>query len=186
MSPDTNPARPVSRRLRLVGLAALAVALGVIGLLLLAEPDMGAFMVIAVIAMGKCGGRELNYASDVDVIFVAAPAGPDAAGDGQAAADVAALRTATALASGMIRACSLSTAEGPLFPVDPNLRPEGRDGPLVRTVASHKAYYERWAKTWEFQAPLLAVARSWRWPGRHPAPRRPGRRRARPGGRRSP
>ena len=106
---------------------------------------------LAVIAMGKCGGRELNYASDVDVIFVAGPAegGP---GDGNGAA----LHTATQLAAGMIRVCSQSTAEGILFPVDPNLRPEGRDGPLVRTLASHRAYYERWAKTWEFQALLKA------------------------------
>ena len=109
---------------------------------------------LAVIAMGKCGAGELNYASDVDVIFVAAPA-QTAAGDGLQN-DVAALRTATALASGLIRVCSQSTPEGPLFPVDPNLRPEGRDGPLVRTVASHRAYYERWAKTWEFQALLKA------------------------------
>jgi glutamate-ammonia-ligase adenylyltransferase len=110
---------------------------------------------LAVIAMGKCGARELNYSSDVDVIFVAGPAaapGDIASADG----DVAALRTATALASAMIRVCSQSTPEGPLFPVDPNLRPEGRDGPLVRTVASHRAYYQRWAKTWEFQALLKA------------------------------
>ncbi|HTA00707.1 MAG TPA: bifunctional [glutamine synthetase] adenylyltransferase/[glutamine synthetase]-adenylyl-L-tyrosine phosphorylase [Streptosporangiaceae bacterium] len=106
---------------------------------------------LAVIAMGKCGARELNYASDVDVIFVAGGTGDDTASP-----DVAALRTATALASGLIRVCTQSTPEGPLFPVDANLRPEGRDGPLVRTVASHKAYYERWAKTWEFQALLKA------------------------------
>jgi glutamate-ammonia-ligase adenylyltransferase len=106
---------------------------------------------LAVIAMGKCGGRELNYASDVDVIFVAGP--PDGAADG---ADTGMLRTATALASGLIRVCSQTTPEGPLFPVDPNLRPEGRDGPLVRTVGSHLAYYQRWAKTWEFQALLKA------------------------------
>ena len=56
----------------------------------------------------------------------------------------------------MIRICSAPAPEGTLFPVDPNLRPEGRDGPLVRTVASHLAYYERWAKTWEFQALLKA------------------------------
>jgi glutamate-ammonia-ligase adenylyltransferase len=103
--------------------------------------------------MGKCGARELNYASDVDVIFVAGPA----SGRGDTAdSDVAALRTATALASAMIRVCSQSTPEGALFPVDPNLRPEGRNGPLVRTVPSHRAYYERWAKTWEFQALLKA------------------------------
>jgi glutamate-ammonia-ligase adenylyltransferase len=107
---------------------------------------------LAVIAMGKCGGRELNYASDVDVIFVAGPADGASADDGNGAA----LRTATQLAVGLIRVCSQSTPEGILFPVDPNLRPEGRDGPLVRTLASHRAYYERWAKTWEFQALLKA------------------------------
>ncbi len=56
----------------------------------------------------------------------------------------------------MIRVCSQSTPEGMLFPVDANLRPEGRSGPLVRTLASHQAYYQRWAKTWEFQALLKA------------------------------
>ncbi len=111
---------------------------------------------LAVIAMGKCGGRELNYASDVDVIFVAESG--QSAGPGQSAGldDAAALRTASRLAAGLIRVCSQSTPEGPLFPVDANLRPEGRDGPLVRTLASHRAYYERWAKTWEFQALLKA------------------------------
>jgi glutamate-ammonia-ligase adenylyltransferase len=106
---------------------------------------------LAVIAMGKCGGHELNYASDVDVIFVAA-----GEGDASPETEAAALRTATRLAAGMIRVCSQSTQEGALFPVDPNLRPEGRDGPLVRTLASHRVYYERWAKTWEFQALLKA------------------------------
>ncbi|HUZ37903.1 MAG TPA: bifunctional [glutamine synthetase] adenylyltransferase/[glutamine synthetase]-adenylyl-L-tyrosine phosphorylase [Streptosporangiaceae bacterium] len=106
---------------------------------------------LAVIAMGKCGGRELNYASDVDVIFVAGA--PDGAGE---SAGNGALRTATQLAAGLIRVCSQTTADGALFPVDPNLRPEGRDGPLVRTLASHCAYYQRWAKTWEFQALLKA------------------------------
>ena len=56
----------------------------------------------------------------------------------------------------MIRICSDPGQEGSLFPVDPNLRPEGRNGPLVRTLASHLAYYQRWAKTWEFQALLKA------------------------------
>jgi glutamate-ammonia-ligase adenylyltransferase len=111
---------------------------------------------LAVIAMGKCGGHELNYASDVDVIFVAAPAGPAEPGPDAAEAGAAALSTATRLAAGLVRTCSQSTAEGALFPVDPNLRPEGRDGPLVRTLASHVAYYQRWAKTWEFQALLKA------------------------------
>src|ERR1700689_4922733 len=96
---------------------------------------------LAGIAMGKCGGRELNYASDNDVIFVAGEGGGPAA---------------TRVAAAMIRVCSAIGTEEALFPVDPNLRPEGRDGPLVRTLASHRAYYERWAKTWEFQALLKA------------------------------
>jgi len=108
---------------------------------------------LAIIAMGKCGARELNYASDVDVIFVAEPAQGPADGDGEAA-----LKTATRLASGVIQVCERSTPEGSIFPVDPNLRPEGRQGPLVRTLASHLAYYDRWAKTWEFQALLKARA----------------------------
>jgi glutamate-ammonia-ligase adenylyltransferase len=108
---------------------------------------------IAIVAMGKCGGRELNYASDVDVIFVAAPGDDEAPGAGD---DIAALATATRLATGVISVCERSTPEGMIFPVDPNLRPEGRSGPLVRTLASHLAYYERWAKTWEFQALLKA------------------------------
>jgi len=118
---------------------------------------------IAVLAMGKCGGCELNYASDVDVIFVAAPAGPSAGPGtetnpemGPGPATDAALHTATKLATGLIVVCSRITPEGMIFPIDPNLRPEGRNGPLVRTLASHIAYYERWAKTWEFQALLKA------------------------------
>jgi glutamate-ammonia-ligase adenylyltransferase len=108
---------------------------------------------LAVIAMGKCGARELNYASDVDVIFVAEPAGT---GSGEDGGEATALRIATQLAAGLIQVCSQSTPEGALFPVDPNLRPEGRSGPLVRTLASHRAYYQRWAQTWEFQALLKA------------------------------
>jgi [glutamine synthetase] adenylyltransferase / [glutamine synthetase]-adenylyl-L-tyrosine phosphorylase len=146
-----DPLGPVMAELADLATAALAAALAIAraGLPPGAAPGR-----LAVIAMGKGGGRELNYASDVDVIFVAAP--PEPGGPGGADAEAAALRTATALAGGMIRVCSQSTAEGALFPVDPNLRPEGRSGPLVRTVASHRAYYERWAKTWEFQALLKA------------------------------
>jgi glutamate-ammonia-ligase adenylyltransferase len=103
---------------------------------------------LAVIGMGKCGGRELNYVSDVDVIFVAEPLD---GGD-----EAAAMRTATELASVMMRACSDHTAEGTIWPVDAALRPEGRSGRLVRTLASHLAYYRNWAKTWEFQALVKA------------------------------
>ena len=109
---------------------------------------------LAVIGMGKCGGRELNYVSDVDVIFLAEARGGD--GRGESVPEDAALRAAARLASAMMRACSSSTEEGSLWEVDAALRPEGRAGPLVRTLASHRAYYERWAETWEFQALLKA------------------------------
>lgn len=109
---------------------------------------------IAVIAMGKCGARELNYVSDVDVVYVVAP-GPGSA-DGGAADEEAAIAVGTRLATELALACSATTAEGVLWPVDANLRPEGRDGPLVRTLESHLQYYRRWAKTWEFQALLKA------------------------------
>ncbi|GGM17647.1 glutamate-ammonia-ligase adenylyltransferase [Streptomyces fumigatiscleroticus] len=113
-----------------------------------AAPEDAALCRLAVIAMGKCGGHELNYVSDVDVIFVGEAV--DDADEGKA------LRAATKIASHMMRICSETTVEGSIWPVDANLRPEGRNGPLVRTLSSHLAYYQRWAKTWEFQALLKA------------------------------
>lgn len=92
---------------------------------------------LAVVAMGKCGGGELNYVSDVDVIFVAATDED--------------LPAATTVAARLIHVCGLVA-----WPVDAALRPEGNRGPLVRTLASHLAYYQRWARTWEFQALLKA------------------------------
>ena len=110
-------------------------------------PDDAAPCRLAVIGMGKAGGRELNYVSDVDVVFVAeAVDGPSSAGSADAA-----LRSATRLASEMMRVCGEVA-----WPVDAGLRPEGGAGPLVRTLASHEAYYRRWASTWEFQALLKA------------------------------
>jgi glutamate-ammonia-ligase adenylyltransferase len=91
---------------------------------------------LAVIAMGKCGGAELNYVSDVDVIFVGGSEDE--------------LGAATKLASATMRVASAC------FEVDAALRPEGKAGALVRTVQGHLSYYRRWAKTWEFQALLKA------------------------------
>jgi glutamate-ammonia-ligase adenylyltransferase len=115
-----------------------ALAIGAAGL-----PDNAAPCRLAIIAMGKTGSRELNYVSDVDVVFVAEPVG-----DGDADR---ALVTATRLAGETMRLCHAVAWE-----VDANLRPEGKDGALVRTLASHEAYYRRWASTWEFQALLKA------------------------------
>ncbi|GAA4786752.1 bifunctional [glutamine synthetase] adenylyltransferase/[glutamine synthetase]-adenylyl-L-tyrosine phosphorylase [Corynebacterium canis] len=113
--------------------AALTAALAVAVACVYGEKPVSARL--AVLAMGKCGARELNYISDVDVIFVAEPA--DA-------------RT-TRLAGEFIRlGCRC------FFEVDAALRPEGKQGALVRTLESHVAYYKRWAHTWEFQALLKA------------------------------
>lgn len=90
---------------------------------------------LAVIGMGKLGGDELNYASDVDVLFV---------GDGDPASLDRAGRAILDLA-------------GRCFRVDADLRPEGRDGPLVRSLASYESYWERWAEPWERQALLRAA-----------------------------
>jgi glutamate-ammonia-ligase adenylyltransferase len=103
---------------------------------------------LAIIGMGKAGAHELNYVSDVDVIFVAS-----ASGD---LTDDRAVEIATRLAMQTMRGINELTTEPGLWEVDANLRPEGKDGALVRTLASHLAYYDRWAKSWEFQALLKA------------------------------
>ncbi|MGL4831237.1 MAG: bifunctional [glutamine synthetase] adenylyltransferase/[glutamine synthetase]-adenylyl-L-tyrosine phosphorylase, partial [Propionibacteriaceae bacterium] len=103
---------------------------------------------LAAIAMGKTGAGELNYASDVDVIWVCDPL------PGQSPQE--AVTAASAVAAEVARICSAQTAAGTIWPVDANLRPEGKAGPLVRTVAAMDSYYSQWARPWEFQALLKA------------------------------
>ncbi|HEV2310444.1 MAG TPA: hypothetical protein VGU73_07965, partial [Acidimicrobiia bacterium] len=88
------------------------------------------------------GGEELSYSSDIDVLFVYDGDDP---GDSE---------TAAALARRLTAALAEPTAEGQTFRVDANLRPEGRQGPLARSLESYRAYYERWALVWEHQALL--------------------------------
>lgn len=88
---------------------------------------------VAVIGMGKYGAQELNYASDIDVLFVARD-DPDEA------------------MRGVRRMMQVMNGPPVVFRVDADLRPEGKDGPLVRTLDAYRAYYERWAQVWEFQA----------------------------------
>ncbi|OCG73089.1 bifunctional [glutamine synthetase] adenylyltransferase/[glutamine synthetase]-adenylyl-L-tyrosine phosphorylase [Microbacterium sediminis] len=104
----------------------------------------------AIIGMGKAGARELNYVSDVDVIFVADPREDSELPESRA------IDVATRLAVQTMRGISGFEAEPPLWEVDANLRPEGKQGALVRTLESHVAYYDRWAQSWEFQALLKA------------------------------
>jgi glutamate-ammonia-ligase adenylyltransferase len=94
----------------------------------------------AVIGLGRLGGAELSYASDIDVIFVYAGTTPSDFGVAE--------KTATRL----VGAIGDSTSEGRTFRVDTRLRPEGNQGPLARSLAGYRAYFEQWAQTWEFQA----------------------------------
>jgi glutamate-ammonia-ligase adenylyltransferase len=102
----------------------------------------------AVIGMGRLGGFELGYGSDVDVLFVYEPL-PEA---DERAASSAAFAIATEL-----RALLQTPSTDPPLQIDADLRPEGRQGPLVRTLASYVAYYQRWSNTWEAQALLRAA-----------------------------
>ncbi len=115
-----------------VGRALADMAAGVLGAALSLSKSPTDDTDFAVIGMGKLGGRELNYASDVDVMFVTGDAGGDA--------------TARAL---------LAIARG-CFRVDVDLRPEGRSGALSRTLDGFLSYWDRRADAWEFQALLKA------------------------------
>jgi glutamate-ammonia-ligase adenylyltransferase len=105
-------------------------------------------MDLAIIGMGRLGGREMGYGSDADVLFVhRTRAGAD---DGKATA------AANAVAHAMRRLLS-EPAPDPAFDVDADLRPEGRQGALVRSLSAFREYYERWVSVWEVQALLRAV-----------------------------
>jgi glutamate-ammonia-ligase adenylyltransferase len=99
---------------------------------------------LAVIGMGKLGGEELNYASDVDVIFVHRQSGAEAQGEH------------ARRAGAVVRLLSEPTADGVAVRVDADLRPEGRAGALSRSLVATIEYYRRHAATWEKQAWLKA------------------------------
>lgn len=106
----------------------------------------------AIIGMGKLGARELNYVSDVDLIYVVEPAD-------ESTGHERLVRLGTQLGVTLQRVCQSvvpGVVEPPLWQIDGGLRPEGKDGPLVRTLDSHMGYYDKWAENWEFQALLKA------------------------------
>jgi [glutamine synthetase] adenylyltransferase / [glutamine synthetase]-adenylyl-L-tyrosine phosphorylase len=105
----------------------------------------------AVLGMGRLGGRELSYASDIDVLFVY---------DGDSPSHFAAAEETATL---LMQEIGATTAEGQTFRVDANLRPEGKRGPLARSLDGYRTYYERWVQTWELQSLLRArpVAGAW-------------------------
>jgi glutamate-ammonia-ligase adenylyltransferase len=136
---DGLPAEDAAAELADIAAAVLTAGLA---LAVAEQPASAAPCRLAVIALGKTGGRELNYVSDVDVVFVAEPVDPHES-------ESSAVSSATRVAAALMRICREAAWE-----VDAALRPEGKAGALVRTVAGHEAYYQQWASTWEFQALL--------------------------------
>lgn len=121
--------------------AALAIARG--------QVEGSSSCKFAIIAMGKLGSQEINYVSDIDLIYVVAPV--------ENHHKDYAIRVGTSIATVLQKVCQsvvLGSSEPPLWKIDTALRPEGKDGPLVRLLESHREYYEKWASSWEFQALL--------------------------------
>ena len=103
----------------------------------------------AIIGMGKLGGQELNYSSDVDVIFVYDE-------DGPLTPTLSKHEFCTKLSTEIIRQVGTKTAEGTLFRIDLRLRPDGASGPLVRSLDSCENYYAQSGDTWERMALIKA------------------------------
>jgi glutamate-ammonia-ligase adenylyltransferase len=104
---------------------------------------------MAVVAMGRYGGFELSFGSDADVLFVHRP-------EPGAEPEVAA--TFARAVAERLRALLSSPGPDPALSLDADLRPEGRQGALVRTLDSYAAYYAKWSMVWEAQALLRADA----------------------------
>ena len=107
-----------------------------------------------IIGMGKLGAQELNYVSDVDLIYVVEPIA-------ETMSQPQLVKVGSKIAMLMQKICQSvmpNVMEPALWQIDGALRPEGKDGPLVRRLDSHKAYYRQWAESWEFQALLKARA----------------------------
>jgi glutamate-ammonia-ligase adenylyltransferase len=113
----------------------------------------------AVIAMGKLGGRELNFSSDVDLMYVYTADGET---EGVSSADNARTNRITnhqyfiKLAEKLSAAIGDKTGDGFVFRVDMRLRPEGQRGPLAQSLGGYEIYYESWGQTWERSALLKA------------------------------
>jgi [glutamine synthetase] adenylyltransferase / [glutamine synthetase]-adenylyl-L-tyrosine phosphorylase len=106
---------------------------------------------LAVIGMGKLGGEELNFASDIDVIYVYSS-------DQGAAGELSLHEFMSKLCERVTAAMSEMTGEDLVFRVDLRLRPEGSRGAIANSLPSLERYYETWGRPWERQAWLKARA----------------------------
>jgi glutamate-ammonia-ligase adenylyltransferase len=108
-----------------------------------------------VVALGKLGGEELNYSSDIDLLYLFGREGETSGGEG-AEGVIGNKEFFTRLARDVTRLIGGSGPEGQVFRVDLGLRPGGRDGDLVISVGAAAAYYRNWAQAWERQALIKA------------------------------
>jgi glutamate-ammonia-ligase adenylyltransferase len=106
-----------------------------------------------VLGMGKLGGQELNYSSDVDVLFLHSDEGEvfkaTPAKKKAQRATMSNRQFFNKLAEAFIAEVSRVTPDGRLFRIDLRLRPEGDAGPLSRSLESYENYYTEWGQTWE-------------------------------------
>jgi glutamate-ammonia-ligase adenylyltransferase len=111
--------------------------------------ERGEPVVCTVLAFGKHGGEELNYSSDIDLMFVYSEEG---ATRGKRITSLGNDEFYARVVGEVVRLLSSHTDRGHAFRVDLRLRPEGHRGPLARSLASTLAYYDAMGRTWERQA----------------------------------
>jgi glutamate-ammonia-ligase adenylyltransferase len=115
--------------------------------------DTGAPCGFVILGMGKLGGRELNFSSDIDLLFVYAAEGET---EGGARRSLSNAEYYKKLGELIIRALSELTGEGFIFRVDMRLRPHGHTGPLALPLEQTLEYYTDYGRAWERQAMLKA------------------------------
>ncbi len=113
----------------------------------------------AVVAMGKLGGRELNFSSDVDLMYVYSADGETEGIPGSGGAPVGKITNHqyfVKVSEKLTAAIGQKTEDGFVFRVDLRLRPEGQRGPLAQSLGGYEIYYESWGQTWERSALIKA------------------------------
>jgi [glutamine synthetase] adenylyltransferase / [glutamine synthetase]-adenylyl-L-tyrosine phosphorylase len=114
----------------------------------------------AILGMGKLGGLELNYSSDIDLIYIYSSSQgetrPASEGDDPSISSISNHEYFTKLALEITKSLNEITSDGNVFRVDLELRPEGKSGEIVNSLASSEIYYQSWGRTWERQALIKA------------------------------
>ena len=111
----------------------------------------------AILGMGKLGGRELNYSSDIDLIYIyTSSQGETRSTSESSITSISNHEYFTKLALDITKSLHEITSDGNVFRVDLELRPEGNSGEIVNSLTSCEIYYQSWGRTWERQALIKA------------------------------